>query len=236
MVLQFAFKFEKELLIPIAIVVVVITVIVIAHYFSKKNRILRELKKTRRKAINSIRENEYVKIIGKAKYVKEPLVAPLSGRKCIYYQVIVEQKADKSWRTIIDDVKFQDFFVQTNTEMAIVKVSDLANSSKQVHLVKDFKESSGFLKDPTIKFDNYLEKHGKKSLSFLGLNKSMRYKEGIIALDEDIAVKGIANWKALNQTIEGYSYSRILTLSGNEKEKLLITDEPEALLRVKKRL
>jgi len=56
------------------------------------------------------------------------------------------------------------------------------------------------------------------------------YTEGIIELNEPIAVKGIAQWKLLKEPIEGYSYSKILTLTGVKKEKLLITDEPKALL------
>ncbi len=53
---------------------------VVAHYFSSKKIMLREFKKSRKKSINSIRETEYAKVIGKAKHVNEPLIAPLSGR------------------------------------------------------------------------------------------------------------------------------------------------------------
>ena len=56
----------------------------------------------------------------------------------------------------------------------------------------------------------------------------MRYSEGVIELNEPIAVKGIARWEILNEPIKGYSYSK--------KEKLLITDEPKALLRVENKL
>ena len=64
----------------------------------------------------------------------------------------------------------------------------------------------------------------------------MRYSEGVIELNEPITVKGVAQWKILNEPIEGYSYSKILTLTGTKKEKLLVTDEPKALLRVENKL
>ncbi|MFL1011099.1 hypothetical protein [Flavisericum labens] len=64
----------------------------------------------------------------------------------------------------------------------------------------------------------------------------MRFKEGIIELNEPISVKGIAQWKTLKQPVEGYSYSKILTLSGTKKEKLLVTVEPIALQKVNDRL
>ena len=205
---------------------------VIAYYFSNKKIMLREFKKTRKKPINRIQEKEYAKIIGKAKHVNEPLIAPLSGRKCVYYHVIVEVKGDKSWRKIINEEKYQDFFIESSSEMAIVKMSALQKSMRRFHLVKDYKEKSGFRNDAPEKLEAYLKYHNKKSKGFFGVNKTVRYTEGIIELNEPIAVKGISNWKILNEPIEGYSYSKILTLTGTKKEKLLVTDEPKALLRV----
>ena len=86
------------------------------------------------------------------------------------------------------------------------------------------------------KLEAYLKQHNKKSMGILGINKTIRYTEGVIELDEPIAIKGIAKWKVLKEAIKGYSYSKILTLEGTKKEKLLITDEPKALLRINHRL
>jgi hypothetical protein len=226
------FHENKHFLIPVFMFSTIILIGLLSYYFSKKNRMLREFKKTRKKSINSIKRNEYAKIIGKAKHVGEPLVAPLSGRKCVYYHVVVEVKGDKSWRKIIDDVKSQDFFISAASEMAIVKTSNLRADSKYIHLVKDFSKNSGFRKDAPENLEAYLKKHGKKSTGLFGVNKQMRYREGVIEIDENIAVKGMAEWESLNEPINGYSYSKILTLTGTKKQKLLVTDEPKALLRV----
>lgn len=227
---------EDNFLIPIVIFSAVGVIMFLSFYFSDKNRILRELKKSRRKNISNVRDREYAKLVGKAKYVHEPLIAPLSGRKCVYYHVLVERKGDKSWHTMIDETKKQDFFIESNSELAIVKADSETDSFKRVYLVKDHEKNSGFMNDPTIKLENYLAQHNKDSTGLLGFNKTIRYKEGIIALDEKIAVKGIGKWKALNEPIEGFSYSRVLTLQGSEKEKLLITDEPKALERVERKI
>jgi len=126
-------------------------------------------------------------------------------------------KGDKSWRRIINNEKHKDFFIESNSEMAIVKMSSIQKSMKCFYLVKDYKEKSGFRNDATEKLEAYLKLHNKKSTAFLGINKTVRYAEGIIEL---------------NEPIEGYSYSKILTLTGTKKEKLLVTNEPKALLRV----
>lgn len=64
----------------------------------------------------------------------------------------------------------------------------------------------------------------------------MRYTERIIAVDEEIAVMGIGKWTTIDTPIDGYSDSRVLTLSGNSKQRLLITDEPKAMKRVERKL
>lgn len=225
-----------QYIIPAVFISLAITIIIISLFFSTKNIILREFKKSRKKPINRIKENEYAKVIGNAKHVNTPLIAPLSGRQCVYYHIIVEVKGDKSWRRIINDVQSQDFFIETSTEMAIVKSAFMQKGTSKCHLVKDYKENSGFRKDAPEKLEAYLKQHNKKSTVLFGLNKTMRYTEGIIELNEKIGIKGIAKWKSLKEPIEGYSYSKILTFEGSKKEKLLITDEPKALIRVQNKL
>ncbi|EDP96571.1 hypothetical protein U8527_21615 [Kordia algicida OT-1] len=225
-----------EFIIPALFVLGVGAFIFVAIYFSIKNKILRELKKVRRKNIQSVRENEYVKIVGKAKYAGEPLIAPLSKRKCVYYDVKVKEKRGKHWRNIINDVQFQDFFIQTGTDSAIIHLNTRRGFEKRVHLVADHAFSSGFLNTVDEEVERYLGQYGKNSKGAFGFNRTMRYTERIIEVDEEIAVMGIGKWSTIDTPIDGYSDSRILTLSGNSKQRLLITDEPKALERVKRKL
>lgn len=212
----------------IAIGAGIIIVMATSFYFNTKNTILRVAKKLKNKPISRVREGAYVKIIGNVRHVKDPLIAPLSGRKCVYYQIIVEQKGNKNWHTIINDSSFQEFFIEAAGEMALINCHEFEKMTK-VFLVKDHNESSGTFKDASFKLEQYLELHGKSSTGILGFNRQTRYKEGILALDEEIAVVGSAHWKSLAETVKGYRYSKILTLMGRPKKKLLITDHPKAL-------
>jgi len=207
-----------------AIIAIVLVVAIILFYFSTKQVIIRTLKKTPTQPIARVQNKEYVKLIGQAKHVKDPLVVPVSGRQCIFYQVRVEKKGNKnSWHTVIDETKTQDFFIEVNGEMAIVKV-DQPKSFRKIYLDKDHSTSSGFFQGSDPKLERFLKSRGYNSSNFLGFKKTLRYTEGIIALNEKVAVMGVAQWKSLNESIEGYNYSKILTLSGSEKQKLLITD------------
>ena len=209
----------------VAIIFAVIAVIaVLVYYFSTKQVIIRTLKKSPSSPIARIQNKEYTKIIGQAKHVNEPLIAPISGRQCIFYHIIVKKKGSKnSWHTVIDETKTQDFFIEAGGEMAIIKGSQ-AKSFRKIYLDKDHKATTGFFQGSNPKFERFLKSRGYSGTNILGFNKTLRYTEGVIGLNEKIAVMGIAEWKTLNEPIEGFNYSKILTLSGDEKNKLLITD------------
>ena len=207
--------------------VVSTVVIVFAIRFSPKNKMLRSLKETKAKPVSSIQSGNYEKIIGKALFVKQTMTAPISGRTCIFYHAEVRQKRGKRWDIIIDDKQTTNFFLDCNGEMVIIKM-DESPSYYEVILDKDHKTSSGFLKDAPMRLENYLKRYGKESTNFLGMNKLIKYREGIIEPNEKIVVKGIAEWKELKEPIEGYNYSKILTFKGSETQKLYITDLKEA--------
>lgn len=219
---------NSSVIMTLVIVGVGAGIIILSIFFNNKQRLLRNLKKTKAIPVNRAQENQYVKLIGKAKHVSEPLNAPLSGRPCVFYQILVERKGSKnSWHTVIKEIVADDFFIEAGDEMAIVKMKD-SQPVRMVYLVKDHNEHSATFNDANETVEAYLKNHGKSSVGFLGLNKTMRYKEGIIEIDETIAVKGVANWKRLSEPIAGYPYSKILTLSGTKKQKLVVTDLPKA--------
>jgi hypothetical protein len=203
-------------------------IIFLAIYFSQKAIVIRALQKLPKTAISSLQENQLAKVIGKVKPISEVLHAPLSGRKCIFYRVIVEQKTggkNRHWRKIINDEKVTDFLLESYSGKALVKMKNFKS-----YFVTDAIYKSGHFNDPTMKLENYLRAHGKESLSFLGFNKTLRYKEAIIEVGEKIAVLGTVKY----ENIESYgltdSYSKIPVLQSMAKNKLIISDDPKALI------
>lgn len=222
---------EFYLIFMIAIIAIIA---ILTYYFSKKQRVLRELKKSEAIPISRAKQGDYVKIIGKAVGGNQLLKAPLSGRPCLYYYVLVEKKGDKSWHTYVEEEDGQDFFLETGFERAIVKPKGTHFGYRRTLFVFDHKDKSGSFNDAKPHLEQFLKRHGKESVNFIGFNKTLRYSEGVIEEGETIAVKGIAQWKTLNEPIEGYTYSKLLTFIGDEKNKLIITDLPEAVKKEKK--
>ncbi|MEM5563529.1 DUF4898 domain-containing protein [Psychroserpens sp. AS72] len=219
-------------LIIFLIICFIAVIILLSYYFSGKQVIIRTLSKIPVKPASSLKTNELSKVMGKALHVEEPLKAPYSGRKCVFYQIKIQKKVSNGksshWKTIVSEEKFQDFFIDTNGDFVIIKPSDHPRNFI-CHLVKDKNQSSGTFNDPTPKFVALLKRYNIEPETFFGFNKTLRYQEGIIEIGERITVAGIAKWKSLSEPLPEYPYSKIATLESDAKQKLIITDMPEVL-------
>lgn len=211
-------------------IIAIITIGLVSYYFSKKQVIIRSLSKIPLRRINNLKQNEISKLFGKALHVKEPLVAPYSKRKCIFYQIKIQQKVSSGkssrWKTLIEEEHMQEFFLENNGDMVIIKPVKHPKNYK-CFLVKDKKQNSGTFNDASPRFESVLNRYNIDSTNWLGFNKKLRYEEGVIEIGEYITVAGTAKWKSLSEPIPEYPYSRIAELEGDSKQKLLITDLPE---------
>lgn len=218
-------------IIPIIIIIAIIVIGLCVYYFGKKQRILRKLSKLKRKDILQFRTNEPSKVSGKVLHVHEPFVAPFSKRKCVAFEFKIQQQKHSGknsyWKTLIDEKNIQDFFIEQRGEVALIK-PQTEPLNFDIYMVEDKRVSSGFLKNPTPEFENLLSAYGIQSANLLGFNKTLRYTERILEVGETITVGGIANWKAVDVTVEGYNYSKIATLESSEHQNIIITDLPEA--------
>lgn len=222
---------------PIIVIIffcVVAIIIFCTYYFSAKNVIIRTLSKIPNKPASSLKTNELSKVSGKALHVKEPLIAPYSQRKCVFYQIVIQQKVSTGksshWKTIIDEERSQEFFIQTKNDFIIVSPKENPKNYK-CHLVKDQSQNSGTFNDPTQKFIALLQHYHIDHTTLFGFNKRLRYKEGVIEIGEEVTVAGIAKWKTLSEPMPDYPYSKIATLESVDKQKIIITDLPEVRLK-----
>ena len=219
---------NDDLIFPLAVFAVIGIVAAFSYYFSKKNRILRELKKSPSKPINTVKDKEYVRLHGTVEAINDPLIAPLSKRPCVYYHIIVERKGDKNWHTVINDFKCSPFYLVSGGEKAKIRAHD--KRALLFHLVVDHNTRSGWSTQPTRAMTQYLKSQDYDGQTWLfKSNKTLRYKEAILEVGEDVVVKGNAEWKRLDQPIEGFNFSRLLQLSGNYRQRLIVTDLPKAL-------
>ena len=222
-----------EFIIPILFVIIVGVLFIKTVVFSSKNVIKNAFKNSRKRSINTIKKNEYVKIIGHTKPTDAPLTAPLSGKTCVYYNVIIDVKDKKNWRRIINDTKSHGFYIDDNTETAFIDRNAFNIKTSLKHIINTYKINATPKNNNNLK--DYLKQQttNKKRLT---TNKTLRCRESIIKVDEKIGVKGIANWITLDQKTKKFSYSKMVTLTGTAKEKLLITNDSNLLTRAKRQI
>ena len=211
-------------------------VLFLVYYYSTKEVVKRILKNLPNSSIGNIKTNKLTKISGKALHVNEPLIAPFSKRKCVFYVLKIEQKKQRGknshWSTIVNEEKVQSFFLEKNGDLIIIHPTQKPKNYKS-YLVVDKKTSSGTFNDPSPEFESLLKRYSIKSTNFLGFNKPLRYSEGIIEIGEEITVAGIAKWKNLKEPIDGYSYSKIAVLESSSNQKIIMTDLSKHLLNKK---
>ncbi len=181
-----------EMVIIAGFILVFLVVMVIGFLFSKDARTKRALAGKQRVSIKDIEEGLEVKVSGRLSYAEEPLVAPLTGRPCACWEVTVEEYRKSgnsgSWREIIREQECQPFFIDDDTERALVR-----DTIPIVAIEKDGHFKSGTFNDASDELESFLYEHGHQSVGMLGFNRSLRYKEGVLEEGEDVAAAGLAH-------------------------------------------
>ncbi|WGD35652.1 hypothetical protein [Olleya sp. YS] len=220
---------------PIIIALIVLTIVVFAfliYFFSPKTIILRRLKQLPYSRIGSLQNNKFSKIEGTALNIENPLIAPLSQRKCVFYKMKIQKKVSTGksshWKTIVNEEVIQDFFVEQTGERVIVFPTKSPKNYYD-YLVTDGKTSSGTFKDPTPEFKKLLNHYNIETEGLFGFNKQLRYTEAIVEVGERITIAGYVKWMKLENPVADYSYSSIASITARGKHKILITDHPDAL-------
>lgn len=197
-------------------------------YFTPKAIVKRKLKRAVGKKISDFVSGDIAKVVGTVVCVDKPLIAPLSGRPCAYYRIIVEQhhSTGKSsrWETIVKEEQITTFLIKDGRNYAFI------NSGKTMsYVVSDWENSSGFLNDASENLKQFLQRHGVDSENILGLNKTLRYKEAVLEPGEIMAVMGRGEWKSASLLKLPESYNRVLELTSSVDEPLYFSDDPDTV-------
>jgi hypothetical protein len=216
------------------VLLVIIVAIAIGMYFSPEAQLRRSMKSVTVSTVAGAAEGTRVRIVGRVARRERVLAAPLSHRNCVAFRVLVEtrRQSGKSshWVRTIDEHEEVDFLLEDDTGRARVEVRGGA-----FLIVLDHSESSGFMNDATHELESFLADRGHTSTSFLGLNKTMRYREGALELGEQIAVVGLAHWEddpeagAIDTGAGGFRDAvrkKRLVLTATEGQPLHASDDP----------
>ncbi|MGB6269003.1 MAG: hypothetical protein WBF67_08340 [Olleya sp.] len=211
---------------PIIITLVITAVaglIFVIYYFSPKIIILRRLKKLPHGRIGSLQNNSFAKIEGTACNIEDPLIAPLSKRKCVFYKMKIDKKVQSGksahWKTIVNEEMIQDFFVEQTGERLVVLPTKVPKNYYD-YLITDEKTNSGTWNDPTPEFKKLLKSYNIETEGLFGFNKQLRYSEAIVEVGERITVAGFVKWMKLDNPVADYNYSSVASITAKGKDKI----------------
>lgn len=212
---------------------VIVIVGLLAMAFNRDMRLKGRIRKLPKSSIAETPENVDVRVSGALEYVEglAPLTAPLSGRACAAWRVIVLERSsgknDSSWVTVVEEESAIDFMLVDPTGRARVDGTAL---SLALHV--DASGGTGFFQQDVPQLEAFLSERG---ISMRGVifGKTLQYQEGILALGEKVTVAGSAKWEKdpTQRGQGGYrDVGKLLRVGALSTGELLATDD-ESLSR-----
>ena len=200
------------------------------YFRSERYKVRRAIKRARRVPLADVADGSLVRVTGEARPKDgERIAAPLSGRACLLYEVIVEEYVSRgksgSWRTIITEKDFVSaFWLADGETRALVKLD-----YPMVLLDQDASFRSGVLKEPDEVLVDFLARHNEAAQGMI-FNRNLRYREGIIARGEEVTVLAVAKTEPDPDPAavpEGYrSRAMRLVLRSPAQGEMMLSDKP----------
>ena len=124
---------------------------------------------------------------GRALALSEVLTAPLTERACLAYRVVVDEPGFFGRSVVAREEAVAEFALDDGS---------LVRDITRVEFGVEECLSSGHLNEPSDRLQLFLFMHGQRHEDFVGLNRSLRYREWILAPGDRVRVRGKAEWEA----------------------------------------
>ncbi len=206
------------------LIAVLILILALASTFSSKAIVRRRLKKGSLRRLADFKSGETGKVVGIVELVDEPLEAPLSGRECAWYNVHILERSNNSAYTLVREQKKVRFVLRDGDKVAYIDSNYIES-----YIVEDQEYNSGTFNDATERLENYLRQHGQKSEGFLGLNKGLRYVEGVLEKGERVAILGEGHWRNAEWVGLPKQYGMVLAITPADGKPVYLSDDTETI-------
>lgn len=160
------------------------------------------LAKADRVKIEFFKSGSYASVTGELVLKDKPLFAPLTGRACAAYEVLVERlietKAGERWLKVVHEWDIQSFAVDDGTGRAYVD-----SKGAMVSIVGDHRTMTGEFGEPDERHLAFVEKQDARVFALIGEDSTLRYREGVLEVGERVAVIGRGRVSADDMTADG---------------------------------
>jgi hypothetical protein len=182
--------------------------------------------------------NQLVEIKGRVMPSEQGIVqTPFSGRHAVWTRITVQELRSSGrnsyWHTLLTEMDGRVFLVDDGSG----QVARVMPAGASVILDKVNVASSGTFNDAQPHLEQFLMSRGLKSTSWLGLNKSMRYEEELLAPGDPVYALGPSRREPGPPVNDGYRMvpgSQLVMFVGPGAEnELILTNKSEEQLTSK---
>jgi len=198
-------------------------IIAIGFIFFRKKRLIENIPTSK---IRSIAVG-LVEIFGQVIPIKEQIFrSPFTDKECVYYQFTIEEYRssgkNSNWVTIKKGEQKGLFYLKDDTGRVMIKPTGATIEAR-----KDFEYQSGLGKDPSEQVIRFLSANNLAHEGFLGLNKTMRYRETIISPYDTLYIMGTAGENPFNKEVTANHVDSIMIQKGKYEKQYYISDKSE---------
>lgn len=213
-------SFETILFICVAIGIIYLTMV--NH---KALKVKRELKKHSITPLAEVKDDELVRVKAKVVVVGKTLIAPLSERVCVYYNVKVSENRNKTSTAFnvvdVSETRITEIVLREGNHYALVNKSTLC-----AHVVNDHIEYTGMLYGKSEQVEAFLKRKGEYSKGVLGFPLDLTAEEGILEEGETLELLGRGKWLPSKQFQHlKIPAEKVLFLNPADQEGVYLTDE-----------
>lgn len=196
------------------------------HHLQENHRELSALRTGSLLPIAKTLAHAQTRVVGRLRYLHQPLVAPLSKKPCAGYQLIVETSHDGEIRQVLCEAKAVDFLIEDETGVAFVR----AAGSVSLALVKDVHQCSLSLTDLTPEMTQLFNRTQQLASVNPQAGDPLCFREGVLTEEELVLVVGEGRWE-VDPSRDAHGYrepARRLLMVASPGQPLVISDDPAA--------
>jgi len=199
-------------------------------------RITRRIREAEQVQSGAFPDGSIGRVVGELVLHEGELVAPLTGRRCAAYEVVVDEsfgafEEGHVERRVAHEVKAVSFAVDDGTGRTIVHPE-----RAEFAITADFEDSAGPLEDPTPRQCEFLAQVDCQRLQEHNSPTVIRFREGVLEPGERVAVlgRGVVSLdaSATAEHTRGYrapAGSTMVTMASDSRTPLYISDDPSVL-------
>jgi len=212
---------------------IILATVIYAIFNSKTVRVRRKLKKEGYTPMKDFKNLEAAKIVGQIELIDAPLLAPFSQRECACFNAVVEEQtlSRKSiyYSTVKDETVSTRFVIRDGEHIAYIN-----DRNVQSHIVQDQGYTISTNRMPPEHVLEYLQRIKYKKDDEFNTADTLRFIEGILEANEQVAVFGQGTWVSAAQLGLPAELGDVLEIKSTWEDSVYLSDDPSTTLKTMK--